>query len=229
MCIQFRSYLRGARFTLRTDHKSLVWLHHFKDTEGMMSRWLHTLQQFQFSSVHRPGKDHGNADGLSHAPTSPCRQCTGRPASRRCGPTIRPVARKMTIWCRSSREKTGLLNSTMTCYNQPPFLETHSASRLSSARTLCVSHCIHGLLLASFHHGLRLRACFWNSVRCGITATIYRLTTMAQEKFTEPTSTAIGPQGRSRTAILVLPCFLIWWPSGQDPNPSSTITSFYGL
>ena len=32
MCIQFRSYLRGARFTLRTDHKSLVWLHRFKDT-----------------------------------------------------------------------------------------------------------------------------------------------------------------------------------------------------
>ena len=36
MFIQFRSYLRGARFTLRTDHKSLVWLHRFKDTEGMM-------------------------------------------------------------------------------------------------------------------------------------------------------------------------------------------------
>ena len=76
MCIQFRSYLRGARFTLRTDHKSLVWLHRFKDTEGMMARWLHALQQFQFSIVHRPGKDHGNADGLSRAPTSLCRQCT---------------------------------------------------------------------------------------------------------------------------------------------------------
>ena len=76
MCIQFRSYLRGARFTLRTDHKSLVWLHRFKDTEGMMSRWLHSLQQFQFSIVHRPGKDHGNADGLSRAPSSPCKQCT---------------------------------------------------------------------------------------------------------------------------------------------------------
>ena len=36
MCLQFRSYLRGARFTLRTDHKSLVWLHRFKDAEGMM-------------------------------------------------------------------------------------------------------------------------------------------------------------------------------------------------
>ena len=52
MCIQFRSYLRSARFTLRTDHKSLVWLHRFKDTEGMMAQWLHALQQFQFSIVH---------------------------------------------------------------------------------------------------------------------------------------------------------------------------------
>ena len=62
--IQFRSYLRGAKFTLRTDHKSLVWLHHFKDTEGMMASWLHTLQQFQFSIVHRAGRDLGNADRL---------------------------------------------------------------------------------------------------------------------------------------------------------------------
>ena len=76
MCIQFRSYLRGAKCTLRTDHKSLVWLHRFKDTEGRMARWLHALQQFQFSIIHRPGRDHGNADGLSRVPASPCRQCT---------------------------------------------------------------------------------------------------------------------------------------------------------
>ena len=62
MCIQFRSYLRRAKFTPRTDHKSLVWLHRFKDTEGKMARWLHTLQQFQFSIVHRAGRDHSNAD-----------------------------------------------------------------------------------------------------------------------------------------------------------------------
>ena len=76
MCIQFRSYLCGAKFTLRMDHKSLVWLHRFKDTEGMMARWLHALQQFQVSIVHRPGRDQGNADGLSRVPSSPCRQCT---------------------------------------------------------------------------------------------------------------------------------------------------------
>ena len=40
-----------------------------------MARWLHTLQQFQFSIVHRAGRDHGNADGLSRVPTSPCGQC----------------------------------------------------------------------------------------------------------------------------------------------------------
>ena len=76
MCIQFRLYLHGAKFTLRTDHKSLVWLHRFKDTKGMMARWLHALQQFQFSIVHRPGRDHGNADGLLRVPSLPCKQCT---------------------------------------------------------------------------------------------------------------------------------------------------------
>ena len=45
-------------------------------TEGMMARWLHTLQQFQFTIVHRAGRDHSNADGLSRVPTSPCGQCT---------------------------------------------------------------------------------------------------------------------------------------------------------
>ena len=77
MCIQFRSYLRGAKFTLRTDHKSLVWLHRFKDTEGVTARWLHALQQFQCSIVHRDGREHGNADILSGVPSSPCGQCTG--------------------------------------------------------------------------------------------------------------------------------------------------------
>ena len=41
-----------------------------------MVQWLHTLQQFQFSIVHRAGRDHSNADRLSRAPISPCAQCT---------------------------------------------------------------------------------------------------------------------------------------------------------
>ena len=80
MCIQFRSYcvehaLLSGRIISRWCGYIVI-----KDTEGMLSRWLHSLQQFQFSIIHRPGKDHGNADGLSRAPSSPCRQCT-RPDS----------------------------------------------------------------------------------------------------------------------------------------------------
>ena len=41
-----------------------------------MAWWLHTLQQFQFSIVHRAGRDHSNTDGLSRFPASPCGQCT---------------------------------------------------------------------------------------------------------------------------------------------------------
>ena len=42
----------------------------------MMARWLHALHQFQFSIAHKAGRDHGNADGLSRVPSSPCGQCT---------------------------------------------------------------------------------------------------------------------------------------------------------
>ena len=41
-----------------------------------MAKWFHALQQFQFSIIHRPGGEQGNADGPSRAPSSPCRQCT---------------------------------------------------------------------------------------------------------------------------------------------------------
>ena len=49
---------------------------HWSGYTGSRTRWLHALQQFQFSIIHRPGSDLGNADGLSRAPSSPCRQCT---------------------------------------------------------------------------------------------------------------------------------------------------------
>ena len=42
----------------------------------MMALWLHALQQLHFSIIHRPGDDHGYADGVSRAPMTPCRQCT---------------------------------------------------------------------------------------------------------------------------------------------------------
>ena len=70
----FRPYLYGRRFTLRTDHASLRWLLNFRDPEGQWARWLQRLQEYDFDIQHRPGKSHGNADGLSRRPCD-CKPC----------------------------------------------------------------------------------------------------------------------------------------------------------
>ena len=62
---QFRPYLLGREFTLRTDHGSLSWLQSFKEPEGQLARWLEKLQEYHFNIVHRPGRKHANADALS--------------------------------------------------------------------------------------------------------------------------------------------------------------------
>ena len=45
-----------------------VWLKNLKNIQGMLARWLAKLQQFHFEIIHRPGTQHGNADGLSRCP-----------------------------------------------------------------------------------------------------------------------------------------------------------------
>ncbi|XP_067667689.1 uncharacterized protein [Haliotis asinina] len=68
----FRHYLYGREFLIRTDHVSLRWLLNFKDPEGQLARWLGVLSEYDFRIEHRPGKKHGNADGMSR---KPCKQC----------------------------------------------------------------------------------------------------------------------------------------------------------
>ena len=69
---QYRPYLIGQQFTLRTDHNSLSWLQTFREPQGQLARWLEQLQEFNFTIVHRRGRKHNNADALSRLP---CRQC----------------------------------------------------------------------------------------------------------------------------------------------------------
>ena len=64
----FEGYVWGPKFLVRTDHAALVWLTNLKNIQGMLARWLAKLQQFNFDIVHRPGAQHGNADGLSRCP-----------------------------------------------------------------------------------------------------------------------------------------------------------------
>ena len=64
-CCQFRHYLLGRHFLIRTDHNSLVWLTRFKQIEGQLARWLEELSQYDFKILHRKGAEHQNADSLS--------------------------------------------------------------------------------------------------------------------------------------------------------------------
>ena len=61
----FRHYLLGKKFLIRTDHSSLRWVTKCKTPEGQLARWLEVLSQYQFDIEYRPGRFHGNADGLS--------------------------------------------------------------------------------------------------------------------------------------------------------------------
>jgi transposase InsO family protein len=72
-CKQFRTYLLGRQFLIRTDHSALRWLRNMPDPIGQQARWLELLEEYQFEVEHRPGKKHINADALSR---KPCRQCT---------------------------------------------------------------------------------------------------------------------------------------------------------
>ena len=61
----FRHYLLGKKFTLRTDHNSLNWLKNFKNLDGQMARWMEEISRYDHNMIHRPGREHVNADFLS--------------------------------------------------------------------------------------------------------------------------------------------------------------------
>lgn len=62
---QFRRYLYGWHFRLRTDHFSLKCTHPKAEPSHKVTRWLETKAEFIFTIEHRAGRLHDNADGLS--------------------------------------------------------------------------------------------------------------------------------------------------------------------
>jgi transposase InsO family protein len=63
---KFRHFLLGAKFIVRSDHKSLEWLFHAKT--GRLARWAIRIGEFlPFQIYHRAGKNHSNVDALTRA------------------------------------------------------------------------------------------------------------------------------------------------------------------
>lgn len=64
---KFRPYIEGAKFTVITDHASLLWLRNLKDPTGRLGRWALRLQPYDFVLQHRKGKFMVVADALSRS------------------------------------------------------------------------------------------------------------------------------------------------------------------
>ena len=73
---QFRHYLQGPKFRIRTDHAPLRSLLKVKEPEGQLARWIELLSPFNYEIEYREGQRHQNADAMSRRPCSDgCKWC----------------------------------------------------------------------------------------------------------------------------------------------------------
>ena len=104
----FHQYLLGREFCVRSDHQALKWLFWPKEPKSRIARWIGIMSAYQFSIKYRPGRRHGNADGLSRCPNPYNCQCssTDNLERLRCGPCSKCQKRSqkscgacMDFWC----------------------------------------------------------------------------------------------------------------------------------
>jgi len=62
---KFDEYVRGRRFTVITDHRSLSWLMKVPVLKGRLLNWAYKLRAYDFDIVYRKGSENAMADMLS--------------------------------------------------------------------------------------------------------------------------------------------------------------------
>ena len=105
---QYRSYLVGHHFVIRTDHASLLWLMNFKQSDNMYCNWIMKLEQYDYEIQHRAGDKHGNADGLSRQiPIGVGKHC-GKPDCSHCATQRRTLSRpqRLDAWVPRDESRT---------------------------------------------------------------------------------------------------------------------------
>jgi len=64
-CKHFRPYLYGRKFTVVTDHRTLVWIFNVKDPTSRLLRWRLKLEEYEYDIVYKRRSSNTNADVLS--------------------------------------------------------------------------------------------------------------------------------------------------------------------
>ena len=73
---QFRHYLHGPKFRIRTDHAPLRTVLQVREPEGQLARWIEFMSSFSYEIEYRAGQKHQNADALSRRPCNDgCKWC----------------------------------------------------------------------------------------------------------------------------------------------------------
>lgn len=62
---QFRPYIYGTQFTVRSDHRPLIYLYQLKNPSSKLTRLRLDLEEYSFIIEHIKGKDNVAADALS--------------------------------------------------------------------------------------------------------------------------------------------------------------------
>lgn len=65
---KFSDYLYGNHFTVVTDSNPLTYILTSAKLDATSYRWLAALSTFSFKHLYRPGRQNGDADGLSRRP-----------------------------------------------------------------------------------------------------------------------------------------------------------------
>ena len=73
---QFRPYIHGQRFRVRTDHAALRYCYRAQNLNGQQTRWLDLLDEYNFQIEYRAGSKHQNADALSRRSCRSCAFCS---------------------------------------------------------------------------------------------------------------------------------------------------------
>jgi len=68
--LHLRHYVRGSRFTIRTDYECLSWIYRLTTATGRLLRWRLRLAAFDFEVKYKQGANRHLLDALSRIPTT---------------------------------------------------------------------------------------------------------------------------------------------------------------